>query len=225
MNQARPSTVDWEVDIYARGQHLNKWPFTEVVSSIMRATSGSNRHDVLVLEIGCGAGNNVWFLASEGFRAHGIDMSTTAIEYARNRLRDMGLEEDLRVGDLGALPWSNSQFDVVIDRGALTHNTHSHIATILEEVQRVLKPGGSLMSFTLFGMAHSERMYGEEVSHHTFDHFSDGYFRSVGLTSFFTRDDLKALFSRFNKTVIERTTVQDDCDQILSEEFSVKATK
>ncbi len=225
MNQMRPSSVDWEADIYARGQQINKWPFSEVISSIIRAAAGRDRREVSVLEIGCGAGNNIWFLASEGFQAHGLDMSATAIEYARNRLCDMRLEADLRVGNIAALPWPDERFDIVIDRAVLTHNSHSHISITLEEVRRVLKPGGVMMSFSLFGMNHAERVHGEEVSHHTFDHFHDGYFRSVGLTSFFTRDDLTGLFSRFGKLEIERTTVHDDNDQILSEEFSVKATK
>ena len=225
MNQMRPSSVDWEADIYARGKCILKWPISQVISSIMRATAGRDRREVSVLEIGCGAGNNIWFLVSEGFQAHGLDMSAIAIEYARSRLLAVGLEADLKVGDMATLPWDDNRFDIVIDRGALTQNTHSHITAILEDVRRVLKPGGVMMSFTLFGMNHAERIYGNEVSYHTFDHFQDGYFRSVGLTSFFTSDDLRSLFSRYSKMEIERTTVHADNDQILSEEFSVKATK
>ena len=225
MNQMRPSSVDWEADIYARGKCILKWPISQVVSSIMRVTAGRDRREVSVLEIGCGAGNNIWFLVSEGFQAHGLDMSAIAIEYARSRLLAVGLEADLKVGDMATLPWKDNRFDVVIDCGALTINTHSHIATILEDVRRVLKPGGVMMSFTLLGMNHAERIYGNEVSYHAFDHFRDGYFRSFGLISFFTRDDLTTLFSRFGKLEIERTTVHDGNDQIVSEEFSVKAIK
>jgi len=81
-----------------------------------------------------------------------------------------------------------------------------------------------LMSFDLFGMNHSERIYGTETSYHAFDHFREG-FNSTGLTSFFTREDLKALFSRFRTAQIERKTVHDDNERILSEEYMVKATK
>jgi ubiquinone/menaquinone biosynthesis C-methylase UbiE len=116
-------------------------------------------------------------------------------------------------------------FDIVVDRGSLTQNTHAHVATVLEETWRVLKPGGVMMASSLFGMNYPDRCHGEEVSYHTFDHFRAGYFRSVGLTSFFTRDDLVSLFGRFGAAEIERLTVHGDDERILNEEFSVRATK
>ena len=57
-----------------------------------------------------------------------------------------------------------------------------------------------------------------------FDHFRVGL-NSTGLTSCFTGEDLKALFSRFRTVQIERKTVHDDDDRILSEVYMVKATK
>jgi ubiquinone/menaquinone biosynthesis C-methylase UbiE len=178
-----------------------------------------------VLEIGCGAGNNIWFLAAEGFKTYGIDMSRTAIDYARQRLHGLGLEAELEVGDIADLPWDDGSFDFVIDRGALTQNSHEHIKKIVEEARRVLKPMGVMLSFDLFGMNHPERLFGDEVSHHTFDNFRDGYFRSVGLTSFFTNEDLRVLFGSFSEAKIDRITVRNEEDRILSEVFTVTAVK
>jgi ubiquinone/menaquinone biosynthesis C-methylase UbiE len=225
MEQKIKSSIDWERDVYAKGNQLNRWPFDKVVSSIMRATATRNRHDVSVLEIGCGAGNNIWFLAAEGFKTYGIDMSRTAIDYARQRLHGLGLEAELEVGDIADLPWDDGSFDFVIDRGALTQNSHEHIKKIVEEARRVLKPMGVMLSFDLFGMNHPERLFGDEVSHHTFDNFRDGYFRSVGLTSFFTNEDLRVLFGSFSEAKIDRITVRNEEDRILSEVFTVTAVK
>jgi ubiquinone/menaquinone biosynthesis C-methylase UbiE len=225
MEQKRKSSVDWERDIYAKGNQVNRWPFDKVISSIMHATSDRDRHEVSVLEIGCGAGNNIWFLAAEGFRAHGIDMSGTVINYARNRLHELGLQAELQVGDIADLPWQDHIFDFVIDRGTLTQNTHEHCGKIIKEARRTLKPMGIMLSFDLFGMNHPERLFGDEVSHHTFDNFRNGYFRSVGLTSFFTKQDLRVVFGSFSKANITRTTVQDEEDRILSEVFTVTALK
>jgi ubiquinone/menaquinone biosynthesis C-methylase UbiE len=219
------SSVDWETDIYSKGCQLNRWPFDEVVSSVMRASTGRPRGEIDVLEIGCGVGNNIWFLATEGFKAHGIDSSSSAISYAKQRMETLGLEADLSVGSIADLPWGTGVFDMVIDRGALTQNTHQDVAKAIEEARRVLKVGGVMMSFTLFGMNYPGRLFGMEVGFHTFDHFSDGYFRSVGLTSFFTKDDLTNLFGRFAEIKIERTTVHDCEDRISSEVFRVFAVK
>ena len=225
MEQKIKSSVDWERDVYAKGNQVNRWPFDKVVSSIMRATATRNRRDVSVLEIGCGAGNNIWFLAAEGFRAYGLDMSRTAIEHARQRLDRFDLQAELVVGDIAELPWDDRSFDFVIDRGALTQNSHEDIRKIVEEGRRVLKAMGVMLSFDLFGMNHPDRLFGDEVSHHTFDNFRDGYFRSVGLTSFFTNEDLRALFGLFSEVKIHRMTVHDEEDRILSEAFTVTAVK
>jgi ubiquinone/menaquinone biosynthesis C-methylase UbiE len=219
------SSVDWETNIYSKGNHLNRWPYDEVVSGLLRTTSGRNRSEVSVMEIGCGAGNNIWFLAAEGFQTHGLDISSTAIDHARRRLHSVGLQAEFKVGDIAELPWTDGMFDYVIDRGALTHNTHVEIGKSLKEVRRVLKPMGVLMSFTLFGMNHPDRQSGVEICHHTFDDFRDGYFRAIGLTSFFTREDLRSLFGSFSDTKLTRTTVHDEQDRILDEVFTVIAVK
>ena len=219
------SNLDWDRDIYAKQKQLNRWPFDQIVSAILRGTASRKRSEVSVLEIGCGAGNNIWFLAAEGFRAHGLDISPTAIEHAKRRISDLGLQADLKAGDFVMLPWPDATFDYVIDRGALTVNTYDDIGRALKEARRVLKPEGLMMSFCLFGMNYPDRQFGDEVSYRTFDNFRDGYFRVSGLTSFFTIEDLRMLFEPFGETKIERTTVHDENNRILSEIFTVIAVK
>jgi SAM-dependent methyltransferase len=225
MEPERKSSVDWEADVYARGQQLNRWPYSEVVSAVMRARNGRSPTDVPVLEIGCGAGNNVWFLAAEGFPAHGVEMSPTAVAHALERLRREGLSADLRVGDIAALPWPDESFEIVIDRGALTQNGHPHISRVLTDVRRVLRPGGLHLSFTLWGMGHPHRRFGREVAHHTFDEFTEGEFATAGLISFFTAEDLELLFRDFSEARIDRIVAYAPDGSIRSEEFSVRAVK
>jgi ubiquinone/menaquinone biosynthesis C-methylase UbiE len=225
MSESRRSTVDWEKDIYTKGRQINKWPFSELVSTVMRATAGQVRSGIAVLELGCGTGNNIWFLASEGFDTYGIDMSKTAIDYAKKRIGQLGFNAELKVGDISKLPWPDSKFDIVIDRGALTQNSHDSIKKILEEVHRVLKREGMIISSTLIGLNHPDRIFGEEVFYHTFDNFSRGYFKNVGLTSFFDADDIKSLFANFNKVEISKHTTSDGAGNIRNEAYSLTAYK
>jgi ubiquinone/menaquinone biosynthesis C-methylase UbiE len=133
----------WEADVYAAGRHLARYPYDSVVSFVFRhAPSDRPRGEVRILEIGCGAGNNLWFAAREGFRVAGIDGSRSAIEYARRRFAEEGLDGDLRVGDFTALPFDDASFDLVIDRGSTVCVGHTACRLAVREVRRVLVPGG-----------------------------------------------------------------------------------
>lgn len=222
----RISTVDWELDIYANGKQLNHWPFSEVVSDVLNLTLGRDRNMLRVLEIGCGAGNNLWFVAASGFMVAGVDISQTAIKYARKRLDALGYEDiDLVVADMTKLPWSSAYFDIVFDRGSLTQNSYERIKLTLHEIHRVLKPGGHMLAYTLFGLNDDNRNYGVEVSENTYDHFSAGYCRNVGLTSFFDESTLRRLFSEFCDLSISRHTTANLLENKAYESYSVCCQK
>lgn len=219
------STVDWEQDIYRAGRQLNRWPYTEVVSALSRRRSAWPASDrPSILEIGFGAGNNLWFLAEAGFAVSGIEYSSTAVAHAEQRLQELGFDADLHVGNLKTLPYENGVFDFVLDRGALTQNLHDDVRAAAKEIHRVLVPGGELLSFTLFGEEHPDRRFGTEVAPGTSDHFTDGYFQTVGLTSFFSEAAIRQLFDMFAVISVSRTRIERDGAQV-SEEYSLTAKK
>jgi ubiquinone/menaquinone biosynthesis C-methylase UbiE len=135
-------TFDWDA-AYRRGEQLNRYPFDAVVSYVIRNAAPGSR----ILEIGCGTGNNLWFLAREGFDAAGIDSSETAIAYATKRFEEEGLTADIRLGDFHDLPWPDDSFDMVIDRAALQCSTTQPDA--LREIARVLRPEGRFLSISV----------------------------------------------------------------------------
>lgn len=220
-------SVDWEKDIYAKGQQVNTWPYTDVVSVVMSEFPSSQiRQTASFLEIGCGTGNNLWFAGKSGFKVAGMDVSPTAVEFASKRLASEGIAHaDLRVGSLVALPWQDEQFDVIVDRAAITHNTYADIRAGLFEVHRVMKPGAFLHSFTLFGLSNPDRKFGTEVAPNSFDGFSDGFFAKVGLTSFFDFHELDLLFGIFRDVQIVRRVKEDRSGRILLECFDVSCRK
>lgn len=141
------NTIDpvWERRYKANPGYRSWYPWSGVVSFVFRhAPPGADRSSVSVLELGCGTGNNVWFVAREGFRAAGIDASPTAIEFAQERLQAEGLVADLRVADLASLPFADGSFDLVFERAALSFTTLEGARACVAEAARVLKPGGYL---------------------------------------------------------------------------------
>jgi SAM-dependent methyltransferase len=149
------SNIDkvWENEIYGQGKHLNRYPFDVAVTFVFRhAPRDRPRSEVRILEIGSGAGNNLWFAAREGFQVTGIEGSASAVAHARKRFADEGLSGEFIVGDFTSLPFEDGQFDLVIDRGSLTCCGFSAAQQAVGEVRRVLVPGG-----TAFFNPYSER--------------------------------------------------------------------
>lgn len=185
----------WEEDIYARGRQINRYPFDPVVAFVLSRFGGvPDRSRVRFLEIGCGAGNNVWFLANEGFAVTGVDGSSSALEHAWTRLGDLAGTVELRVGDITRLDLTDGSHDGAIDRGALTHNRREDARRGLFEVARVLKPGGLLFS-QMFSSADSGRRHGHAHGDGSYDHFTGGYFEGLPLTLFLDSADVDELFT------------------------------
>jgi len=93
-----------------------------------------------VLDVGCGTGLTCRLLAQRGFsQLDGIDLSQEMIEVARER----GIYRNLLQGDVNEpLQLETASYDGVVSSGTFTHG---HVGPApLEEIFRVLKPGGVL---------------------------------------------------------------------------------
>jgi len=184
----------WEHDIYGKKRHLNRYPFDAVVSFVFRnAPENVPRESVCILEVGCGAGNNLWFAAKEGFRVTGIDASVSAIEYARNRFIEEKLEGEFHIGEFSILPFLSSTFDLVIDRAALTHTGRSVAEAAVAEIYRVLKPGGRFF-FNAYGIRHTSCTAGQRRDDGVTCQIQRGTLVGVGQICFYGLSDVKKLF-------------------------------
>ena len=89
-----------------------------------------------VLEIGCGTGRLVDYLSRCGFNVSGIDIAPSAILWGLSFFP----YRDLRIASATATSFPDNAFDVVVSFDLIEHlqSVDLHI----EEVKRVLKPGG-----------------------------------------------------------------------------------
>jgi ubiquinone/menaquinone biosynthesis C-methylase UbiE len=96
-----------------------------------------------VLEIGCGAGIDLIRFAAGGAKTTGIDLSSTAIDLARQYFKYKNLKADMRVMDGESMEFKDDSFDLVYAHGVLQYTADA--SRMVSEAYRVLKPGGEFI--------------------------------------------------------------------------------
>jgi len=220
-----PGTWDPVWEKIFRSQEWGKYPPEHVIRFIARNFySASNRRAIQLLEIGCGPGANVWFMAREGFSVSVIDVSSTAIQRAKERLATEGLTADLRVGDFTDLPWPDAIFDGVVENVSLGSNPLSAIERSLNEVHRVLRPGAPFLS-SFFSDKTWGYGAGEMSECDGFTNISEGPLANLGFCLFLSRDRVPDVFRCFTDTNVERISWTLGGEQHLIEQLVVTCRK
>lgn len=98
------------------------------------------------LDIGCGTGTNVVYLARHGWEAVGVDFAGRAIAKARRRARDAGVACTFLVGDVTRLEVAGP-FDLALDLGCLHSIAVSGRAGYAAGMARVVRTGGTFLVY------------------------------------------------------------------------------
>jgi ubiquinone/menaquinone biosynthesis C-methylase UbiE len=178
--------------IYGNGQQLNKYPYSSIVSFLFSTANPfqPNGAQTKILEIGCGAGNNLWFAAREGFDVTGLDASDAAIEYARKRFSDDGLVGQFDVGDFTDLPYEDDSFDLAFERAALSQTPKRSAKDAVTEIARVLCSG-----CLFYAEIYSDRVTSRGVkSNGGLMTEVEGPYAGVGQIAFYSKNEIEYLF-------------------------------
>jgi SAM-dependent methyltransferase len=118
-----------------------------------------------VLDVGCGLGSEIGWLAELGYSGVGIDLSVAACTQAQARFPTaLFFPADLR-----QLPFLDQTFDVALDRGCFHYLPEPDRSKYERELRRVLKPGGRLLLRASLHAAEVRNDISEEVIRSTFD--------------------------------------------------------
>jgi ubiquinone/menaquinone biosynthesis C-methylase UbiE len=111
-----------------------------------------------VLELGCGEGHLAFQLAERGLSVTAIDLSPDRIERARQRAStsDAKVKPSFITGDLNTMRLPEGPYACVVAHDALHHLVN--LGHVLDEVGRVLKPGGKLITLDYVGMGRWRKM-------------------------------------------------------------------
>lgn len=99
-----------------------------------------------ILDIACGTGATTFSLFKKYPQVFGVDISRGMLDEARKKNRSLFPERSRRAsftqGSFASLPYKDNTFDAAICVGAIWHLKEDEEKHFVDEVYRVLKPGG-----------------------------------------------------------------------------------
>lgn len=107
----------------------------ELIAAWRDATHGA------LLDAGCGPGHWTGFLHDGGREACGVDLSARFVAAARRRFPHVVFE----VASIGDLPFEDASFGGVLAWYSLIHTPPADLPGMLDELARVLAPGGGIL--------------------------------------------------------------------------------
>jgi tellurite methyltransferase len=135
---------EWD-DRYRQGRGMPEEPSALLVENRTLLPAGGR-----ALDIAMGSGRNTLYLASQGFRVTGVDVSTVAVELCREKAARLGLAVEAIVANLENYRLPVEMYDLII-------NFHYLQRSLVGPIVRALKRDGVLVfeSFTINQLQYS----------------------------------------------------------------------
>jgi SAM-dependent methyltransferase len=139
-------------EFYTNESELSPPEFVTTRLEEITAEFASFRKNNRLLDIGCGAGTLLTVARKNGWNAQGLDVSPGAVKH----VRDLGFE--VYEGELQDAAFPSEHFDVVTAAELLEHLMDPQ--PLLQEVARILRPGGLFWTTTPHARGLSGRVLG-----------------------------------------------------------------
>ncbi len=100
-----------------------------------------------VIEVGSGPAHDSLTFAERGARVTALDCSQTGLELAWRFYRGLGLPLQTMLGFADNIPFEDGRFDMAFNAGVLEHFTDEQLEVVIDEMIRVVHPGGYVLAF------------------------------------------------------------------------------
>jgi len=106
--------------------------------------------------MGCGTGSNVITLAKAGWQVTGVDFASRAINMAKRKIKEHGIQAELSVNDTTNLRGIKGVFDLVLDIGCFHSIPKDGRAKYLAQLDRILAPNGCWLMYGFLNLDTSQ---------------------------------------------------------------------
>ncbi|GIW21344.1 MAG: hypothetical protein KatS3mg068_0351 [Candidatus Sericytochromatia bacterium] len=186
--------VIWE-NIFST-REWGKYPSLHVVRVIAKNFYDvEDRTKIKILEVGAGAGANIWYLAREGFSISAIEFSKSAIKKIQERFKQENLTDRIEMlleGDYYEKldSFRNNYFDCIIDVESIICNSYERSKSIINKIYNKLKKGGIFISLH-FG----KNSWGDYSKNRELIEVYEGPISKTGFVRFLDEKDINDLYS------------------------------
>ncbi len=159
------------------------------------------------LEMGCGTGPNLVWLAQKGIHVSGVDISGASLQLARQNLEHADLSHlvgRLVEAPVDKVPFEGECFDGIVEACVFQHLDRDQRRSTFLEVGRMLKPGGLFVGYmldaghTVFQAKTAEQLQDDPGSLVLQSEGPRIRLENIGLCHFFRKDEFHDLFAGFS---------------------------
>ncbi len=192
-SSANPSHYDYAADkydvIYEQYAEIDD----ELIANILRKKKVST-----VLDLTCGTGAQVIYLAQNKFEVTGSDINQKMLNVAKKKAKKLNLQCKLHLGDMRTC--QVGQFDSVITIfNSIGHLTKPDFIKALKNISGNLKPGGVYV-FDIFNLNYMQD--GRNISNLTIDFISQDKNRVVRKIQYSTVDH-KGVLASYTTSIVQ----------------------
>ena len=195
----------WD-DLHKQERFKPVYPWDHVIRQVFVQFSRDNdrRKNMRMLDLGCGAGRHVIFMAREGFQAYGTDFSIAGVHSAQEWLKSENIPAVVKQAEMSVQPFPDNFFDGIICAGVLYYNDISGIKKTIAEIHRILKPQGKVV---LIIRTTDDYRYGRgrKIEENTFQLDIDNTNENGMIMHFFDDSEIPEFFKQFNVITLEKT--------------------
>lgn len=213
------------INLHKQKRHQPRYPHQLVVSFVLRTFKQGGA----ILDLGCGAGRHLKFLAENGFGAYGCDYSSSGIKASQELLASANLKANFEIASVDNLPYDDEFFDGLICFGVLYYNDKQSIQKAAGEIFRVLKKGSKALILVRnledYRYEKAKKLSKYEVIIQENDEKRSAFKENDMPMYFFDKDEVKRVFYHFKNLEINRIRTSFDNDSYADDDFVIICEK
>ena len=185
----------WD-QIYKKNSQIITWPWSELIGLVNRFALKKKKNNLKVFEFGFGSGPNIPFFLGLNSNYHGVELSENIVSKVKKKFPQ--IKNNIFQNDFSQLDSLGENFDLVFDRGSITHNNSKQIQKSIDLAFKALKNGGIYIGTDWMSTSHTDFNSGYlSDDKKTKNKYKKGGFKNVGNVHFFNKSEIKKIFKNW----------------------------